>query len=92
MSAGNPFFLVWWATVGSILIFRAMEFGILGLLTFAAAHWLCDFLWLYFLSILSFKGGQFFGKKFQKIVFILCGIFLVFLSGKFIYDAIRMFF
>lgn len=89
ISLGNPYFVIWWATVGAALILRSAEFGMLWFLIFALFHWLCDFLWYSFLSVLSFKGGRFFGRKFQKYVFAICGIFLLFFSGKFIFDAMR---
>ncbi|MBU2598901.1 MAG: LysE family translocator [Actinobacteria bacterium] len=92
LSLWNPYFLIWWATVGATLIFRSISFGMLGLLFFMLFHWLCDFFWCYFLSILSFRGRQYFGKKFQKIVSTICGAFLLFFGGKFIYDSIKMFF
>ena len=92
LSLGNPYFLIWWATVGATLIFRSISFGMLGFLFLMLFHWLCDFFWCYFLSILSFRGGQYFGKKFQKIVSTICCAFLLFFGGKFIYDAVKMFF
>jgi len=92
LSAGNPYFLVWWATIGAALILHSFAFGVLGLTIFMLVHWFCDFVWLYFLSTLSFKGRQFFGKGFQKISFVICGIFLFLLSGKFIFDAVTMIF
>lgn len=88
LSAGNPYFLVWWATVGATLIFRSMNFGWMGFVSLAVVHWLCDLGWLYFLSVLSFRGGQFFGRRFQQVVFALCGGFLLFFGGKFIADAV----
>ena len=88
LSLGNPYFLIWWATIGATLILRAVNFGILGFIIFALVHWLCDFFWYYFLSVLSFKGGQFFGKKFQKIVFATCGVMLLFFGGKFILGSL----
>jgi len=89
LSLGNPYFIIWWATVGAALISRSIEFGILGFLVFSVLHWLCDFVWYYFLSVLSFNGGKFFGKVFQKIAFAICGVFLIFFSGRFIFDAVR---
>jgi threonine/homoserine/homoserine lactone efflux protein len=88
LSFGNPYFIIWWATLGATLIMRSAEFGLLWFAVFALVHWLCDFLWLYFLSIMSYKGGVFFGKKFQKGIFLICGIFLFFLGGKFIWDSL----
>jgi threonine/homoserine/homoserine lactone efflux protein len=92
LTLANPYFLVWMATIGSILIFRSYAFGLLGFTIFMIAHWSCDFLWLYFLSALSFKGGQFFGKRLQQVLFIVCGVFLLFFSTKFIYDAAKIIF
>ena len=92
LSLANPYFLIWWATIGSILIFRSITFGLLGFAIFMVLHWSCDFFWCYFLSALSFKGGQFFGKKLQQVLFLICGIFLLFFSSKFIYDAAKIIF
>lgn len=49
LTLANPYFLVWMATIGSILIFRSYAFGLLGFAIFMIAHWSCDFLWLYYL-------------------------------------------
>jgi threonine/homoserine/homoserine lactone efflux protein len=89
LTAANPYFLIWWITIGGALLMRSVKFGLFGFIAFALAHWICDFVWCYFLSALSFKGGQFFGKVFQKVVFGVCGSFLLFLSGKFIFDGVK---
>ncbi len=90
LSMGNAYFLIWWATVGASLISKAVAFGLIGILLFVTVHWLCDFLWLYFLSAVSFKSGHFFGIRFQKVVFAVCGFFLLFFSGVFLLDAVRL--
>jgi len=87
LTVGNPFVLVWWATVGAALILRSIRFGVLAFCVFAILHWLCDLAWCYFISAFSFNGGQFFGQGFQKIVFAICGAFLLFVGCKFIADA-----
>jgi len=88
LSIGNPYFIIWWATIGAALIMRSADFGYFWFGVFAVIHWLCDFLWLYFLSIISYRGGVFFGKMFHRGIFLICGIFLFFLGGKFIFDAL----
>jgi threonine/homoserine/homoserine lactone efflux protein len=90
LSAGNPYFLIWWATVGASLILRSVEFGLLGFAAFAVAHWLCDLTWDTFLSAVSFQGGQLFGRRFQQVVFGISGGFLIFYSGKLIWDGARI--
>jgi threonine/homoserine/homoserine lactone efflux protein len=91
LSAGNPYFLIWWATVGTALILRSESFGTLAFFIFAFAHWSCDLLWCYFLSAVSFKGRVFLGARFQKIVFATCGVVLLIFGAKFISDAARLF-
>ena len=88
-SIGNPYFLVWWVTVGAALILRSVEFGAIGFVAFAVGHWLCDLLWDWFLSAVSFKGGQFFGNRFQQAVFALSGMLLLFFGGQLIFDTVR---
>ena len=87
LSAGNPYFLIWWATAGAALVGQSLQFGVLGFLLLMLFHWLCDLIWYYFLSALAFRGGKFFGQKLQQGVFILCGIALLYFAGYFIVKA-----
>lgn len=91
LSIGNAYFLIWWATVGASLITKAVSFGLAGAMTFAAVHWSCDLVWLYFLSAASYKGGRVFGLVFQKSVFAICGSFLIFFGAAFLIDVLRGF-
>jgi threonine/homoserine/homoserine lactone efflux protein len=90
LTAANPYFLLWWASVGANMVMTAIGFGLLGFVVFAVTHWLCDLVWLWFLSAMAYKGGQFFGQTFQKVTFGVCGAFLLVMSGKFILDAVRL--
>lgn len=90
LSLTSPYFLIWWATVGASLIIASMEFGITGFVVLAIFHWLCDFVWYYFLSALAFKSGKFFGHTFQKIIFAVCGAFLAVMGVKFVADAVKL--
>ena len=92
LTLGNPYFVMWWATVGATLISRSSGFGSAGFLAFAVVHWLCDFSWLYSLSALSFKGRRFLGKRFQALVSASCGLLLLFFGAKFVSDAAKAFF
>jgi len=88
LSAGNPYFLLWWATVGATLISRSARFGMPGFLSLALLHWLCDFVWLYLLSWLSFKGKRFLGKRFQTAILAISGALLIFFGARFILGAV----
>jgi threonine/homoserine/homoserine lactone efflux protein len=87
LTLGNPYFYVWWTTIGATLVLRSVDFGVWGFVALAVSHWLCDLGWDYFLSALSFRGGQFFGKRFQKAVFLVSGCILVAFAVKLLVDA-----
>ena len=87
LSAGNPYFLFWWATVGLALATTATGMGIWAFALFAIVHWLCDFIWLSVLSWASFKGTGLFGPRSQRIVLTICAVALFFFGLFFIYNA-----
>ncbi|NLX07537.1 MAG: LysE family transporter [Phycisphaerae bacterium] len=88
LSGGNPYFLLWWATVGLALATKASEFGVLAFALFALVHWLCDLVWLEVLSWTSFRGSKLFSGRVQRIVLILCAGTMLFFGGFFIHDAV----
>ncbi len=82
-TGANPYFYLWWSTVGAALIINASVFGVIGLIIFAVVHWLCDFLWYSFVSLATFKSRRFWTRRTHQAVFGLCGLFLVALGGWF---------
>jgi len=93
LSATNPYFLFWWATVGLNLAIGAKELGLAALILFAVVHWLCDLIWLSILSVTAFmthQGAKLFGRKVQQGILIFCGVALLFFGGKFIGDALKL--
>ena len=77
MTGGNPYFFLWWATIGVALIANAADFGIWGLLLFAVVHWSCDLVWEQFVSVSVFKTRHLWTQKVQRIVFGVCALVLV---------------
>ncbi len=76
-SGFNPFFLLWWATIGSLLLMRFLDFGIVGLIIFIVVHWLCDLVWLSFVSVTIYKTHSFWRRGVQEWLFIGCSLLLV---------------
>ena len=87
LSGANPYFLLWWATVGVTLTGQAMQFGLLALGLFALLHWLCDLAWLEVLSLAAYKGSAL-GRRGQKIIAVVCAVMLLGFGLKFIADAV----
>lgn len=76
-SVFNPFFLIWWATIGSMLIMRIIEFGTMGLIAFTLVHWLCDLAWLTLVSNVIYRTHAFWKQRVQEWLFIACSLLLV---------------
>ncbi len=87
LSGGNPYFLLWWATIGLALATTATGLGIWAFVLFAIIHWLCDFVWLQILSWASFKSTGLFGPRSQRIVLRICSVALIGFGAFFIYNA-----
>jgi threonine/homoserine/homoserine lactone efflux protein len=89
-AALNPFFLLWWATVGSLLISGFAPFGTPGLVIFTIAHWSCDLIWMSFVSILVYKTHGLWGRRFQEWTFIICSLLLLGFGGWYLYSGVRL--
>jgi threonine/homoserine/homoserine lactone efflux protein len=89
LTASNPYFLVWWATVGLALATQAAGWGMWAFALFALTHWSVDLIWLQILSWASSKGSVFFGPHFQRIVLLICALALLGFGLFFIFSAIR---
>ncbi|HML06093.1 MAG TPA: LysE family transporter [Methanobacterium sp.] len=92
-SISNPFFYIWWATVGCAFMFKGLELaGIIGLLGFIIGHWSADFSWFTTVSFFSSRGSKIMNDKAYKSVMMICGVFLVLLGAYFILSQIKVFF
>jgi threonine/homoserine/homoserine lactone efflux protein len=77
MTGGNPYFFLWWATVGVALIAGAVTFGIYALVLFTVVHLACDIGWEQVVSMTVFKTRHLWTPHVQKVVFGICALVLV---------------
>jgi threonine/homoserine/homoserine lactone efflux protein len=77
MSAINPFFLLWWATAGSLLVMKFIAFGTYGLPVLIITHWICDLAWLSLVSLLIYRTKALWGSRLQEWTFAVCSLLLV---------------
>ena len=93
MTGLNPFFLMWWATVGVLLLMKFMaywEIVALGLAVFIIVHWLCDLIWLSFVSAAVYKTHNMWGATVQALVFIAAGALMAGFGVWFIISGIQL--
>lgn len=90
LSASNPYFLLWWITVGAKLASDAMAYGPIVLAIFIFVHWLVDLIWFQALSYASYKGAEVISDNHLKIVLSTCAGALMIFGAYFLYDATRL--
>ncbi len=84
----NPFFLIWWATVGSLLIAEALLLGaFLGVLAMFAVHVWMDYAWLGGTASLTARGRSFLGKWY-RILLVAFGVGMLFFGSEFIISGL----
>ena len=88
LTGGNPYFLLWWATVGLALATQAIGLGVLAFGLFAVVHWLCDLVWLEALSLTSHKGVRLLGPRSQRVVPVLCAAAMGVFGLLFVFKAL----
>lgn len=90
MSGLNPFFLLWWATIGSMLLMQVAGFGVPGLAALTAVHWLCDAVWLSLVSLFVYRTQSFWNRRVQEGVFMACSLLLVGFGSWFIVSGVKL--
>jgi len=86
----NPYFILWWITIGSALIVRALAFAaLLGVLLMYASHVWMDYAFLTSLAHFAKKGRAIIGSKYYKLVLVAFSIILMYYGASFVVDAIR---
>ncbi len=86
LSALNPFFIAWWAGIGSPLIMEAVGYwGLAGIGVLYAAHVWLDFAWLTSLARITSLSG--FSLRFYKILLFALAILVAIFGVDFIFYA-----
>lgn len=84
VSLSNPFWSVWWATIGLTYLTIALKSGAAGVVSFFSGHIMSDLLWYSGIAAAVAGGRQFLKRRAYHFIIGLCGVFLVGLGGYFI--------
>ncbi|MDD5121822.1 MAG: LysE family transporter [Dehalococcoidales bacterium] len=84
----NPGMVIWWATVGALLISQITAYGIYGLLWLIIAIELPNFLWYSTASILFHRYNHLWSSQMQSILIIVFSFVLTGFGAWFIYNAV----
>ena len=88
-SLSNPYWIIWWATIGLGYLFAAIKTGIPGVISFFAGHIAADFAWYCLVSAAVARGRSIFSNTRYRRLILGCGIFLLFFGAWFLLEGIK---
>ena len=88
VSLSNPYWSMWWATVGLLYIAQTLQSGTWGVATFFSGHILADLAWFSLVSAAVAGGRKFVNQRVYNGILVVCGLFILGLGIYFIRDAI----
>lgn len=77
LTLANPYWLLWWLTIGSGMLISAREYKLNGVVVFFAGHILADFLWYSLISLGLSKSGKLFSLRTYRAALAICAIALI---------------
>ena len=88
-SISNPYWTLWWATLGMALIARAKQSGAAGLGTLFVGHISSDVVWYSLVALGIAYGRVLLTPTYYRWLLGGCGVFLIALAAYFIYSGLR---
>lgn len=90
-TAGNPYWLLWWATVGAAYFVAFSRFGVVAIVVlFLLGHLVLDLGWNTLLASLAGSGRGRLPAGVYRVVLGACGVFVMALSIYFVYTGVRL--
>ncbi len=88
VSVSNPYWAIWWATIGLGYLLVSRSLGAAGIAAFFAGHILSDFAWYMLVGLAVSMGRGRLSDRFYRGVVGCCAAFLVFFGLSFGYFGV----
>lgn len=89
LSVCNPYWLIWWASIGLGYIVHSARLGFLGVTVFFAGHLLADLAWYSLISFSISRGRHLFSPTVYRRMIGACALFLLCFSCYFFYSGLE---
>ena len=86
-SISNPYWTLWWATIGLGYLVAAMKYGNKGVVVFFLGHIAADYAWYALISLGISRGKRLLKDRSYQIMIRICGLFLIGFGGWFLLSA-----
>lgn len=88
LSLCNPYWLLWWVSIGMGYILHSARIGLTGIVAFLCGHLLADLAWYSLISFGVARGRGLFTPRLYRVLIGLCGVVLLGFSGYFFYSGL----
>lgn len=89
MSLVNPYWSIWWATIGLGYILHSRAAGPMGVAAFFTGHVMGDLFWYAAVSTAIWKGRRLLSDRGYRILIGACAIFLIVFSFLFAWTGVQ---
>lgn len=89
LSAANPYWSLWWATIGLSYLTLAIAAGPAGVASFYVGHILADLLWFSFVAMAVATGRSVMRDSVYRWLIGACGVFLLGLGAYFLFSTVK---
>jgi len=88
-SIANPYWIIWWATIGFGYVLYSWQYGMAGIAFFFAGHILADLAWYTAVSTAVGKGRHLFTDRLYRGVIATCAVVLMIFALYFFYAGVQ---
>ena len=88
VSLSNPYWTLWWATIGITLAIKGLEFGPIGVFAFFVGHEAADLAWYSLVIFTVAAGKHLLSDRVYRIVMAVLACFLLYLGTTFVIAAL----
>ena len=89
LSVANPYWIIWWATIGFSYILHSRQYAMWGISSFFTGHLLADLVWYSAVAAAVGKGRHLFTDGIYKGIMGICAAFLVVFACYFFYAGLQ---
>ena len=90
-SVFNPYWFIWWLTLGLTYMLWSLKLGMAGVASFFTGHILADFSWYALVAFVVATGRKIITDAIYCRLLVVCGLALVALGGYFIISGLSFF-
>lgn len=91
VSISNPYWTIWWATIGITYLVNASKQGIAGTGAFFIGHIAADYAWYALVAFVVSRGRKFLNDRIYRLLIVIFALILIYFAFQFLFSGARYF-